>query len=218
MRDPARHRVLLVEDDASTRSHLERALRDHADLVCVGAVGSVAAGRELLETGEVDVLLTDLGLPDGTGIELIVEATKRSLLSLVITVFGDEKHVVEAIRAGALGYLLKDEPSSDVGAAVHDVIRGGSPISPAIARYLLGRMREEPAGAKAEVPVLSERETEVLRYIVKGFTYDEIAKLTEISTHTVATHIRKIYRKLSVHSRGEAVYEALQLGIVRSDD
>ncbi len=90
-------------------------------------------------------------------------------------------------------------------------------MSPAIARYLLRRMRVEKSDAASDVPKLSEREREVLGFIVKDFTYAEIAELTGISQHTVSTHIRKIYRKLSVHSRGEAVYEALQLGIVDKD-
>ena len=183
-------------------------------------MGTVAEGREVLEAKPVDVLLTDLGLPDGSGIELIEQAAKHGeILSLVVTVFGDEEHVVEAIEAGAMGYLLKDQAPDDVGKAILDMAGGGSPMSPAIARYLLRRMQPEKGeGEESDIPALSQREREVLGYIVKGFTYAEIADLTDISQHTVSTHIRKIYRKLSVHSRGEAVYEALQLGIVKSDD
>lgn len=214
------HRVLLVEDDASTRNYLEDAVSAHSELSLVAAVGTVAEGREVLEAKPVDVLLTDLGLPDGSGIELIEQAAKHGeILSLVVTVFGDEEHVVEAIEAGAMGYLLKDQAPDDVGKAILDMAGGGSPMSPAIARYLLRRMQPEKGeGEESDIPALSQREREVLGYIVKGFTYAEIADLTDISQHTVSTHIRKIYRKLSVHSRGEAVYEALQLGIVKSDD
>lgn len=213
------HRVLLVEDDASTRAYLEDAVSARPELHLAAAVGSVAEAREQLASKSIDVLLTDLGLPDGTGIELIDEASARGgILSLVVTVFGDEEHVVEAIEAGAMGYLLKDQSPDDVGRAILDMIAGGSPMSPAIARYLLRRMHDDRPEAAGDAPTLSDREREVLGYIVKGFTYAEIAGLTGISPHTVSTHIRKMYRKLSVHSRGEAVYEALQLGIVRSDD
>jgi DNA-binding NarL/FixJ family response regulator len=136
----------------------------------------------------------------------------------VITVFGDEEHVVAAIRAGALGYLLKSDSQAEIANALREIARGGSPISPSIARYLLGAVRGVPRTPTPDTPPLSERELEVLRAIVKGFTYDEIAGLLEISSATVATHVRRIYRKLSVHSRGEAAYEALQQGIVHPDD
>jgi len=213
------HRVLLVEDDASTRTYLEDAVSARSELRLVGSVGTVAAGRDRLAAEPVDVLLTDLGLPDGSGISLISEASaKGGVLSLVVTVFGDEEHVVAAIEAGAMGYLLKDQSPGDVGRAILDMIGGGSPMSPAIARYLLRRMHDDKSPSAPDAPKLSDREREVLGYIVKGFTYAEIAELTSISPHTVSTHIRKMYRKLSVHSRGEAVYEALQLGIVKSDD
>jgi DNA-binding NarL/FixJ family response regulator len=183
-------------------------------------VGTLAAGRDALRSARPALLLTDLGLPDGSGIELIRAAADAGVLPLVITVFGDEEHVVAAIRAGALGYLLKSESQAEIATALREIAGGGSPISPAIARYLLGAVRGVPRApaANADTPALSERELEVLRAIVKGFTYDEIARLLEISSATVATHVRRIYRKLSVHSRGEAAYEALQQGIVRPDE
>jgi DNA-binding NarL/FixJ family response regulator len=131
----APHNVLLVEDDASTRAHLEAAVSAHSELVLVASAGSVGEARERLAAGGVDVLLTDLGLPDGSGVELIRQAVQMgSVLSLAITVFGDEEHVVEAIRAGAMGYLLKDQVESDVGRAILEMIAGRSPISPVIAR------------------------------------------------------------------------------------
>jgi DNA-binding NarL/FixJ family response regulator len=141
-------------------------------------------------------------------------------LPLVITVFGDEQHVVTAIEAGAMGYLLKDGTADYIGASILEMIGGGSPISPPIARYLLRHFRHDApapmdAGAADDRPRLSDREAQVLSLIVKGFTYAEIAKLLEVSTHTVTTHVRSIYRKLEVHTRGEAVYEALQLGLVK---
>jgi DNA-binding NarL/FixJ family response regulator len=166
------------------------------------------------------VLLTDLGLPDGDGMELIrlARAESAETLPLVITVFGDEQHVVTAIEAGAMGYLLKDGTADYIGTSIIEMIGGGSPISPPIARYLLRHFRHDvpsPAPDADGRPRLSDREAQVLSLIVKGFTYAEIAKLLEVSTHTVTTHVRNIYRKLEVHTRGEAVYEALQLGLVK---
>jgi DNA-binding NarL/FixJ family response regulator len=141
---------------------------------------------------------------------------------MVITVFGDEQHVVSAIEAGALGYLLKDAPPEAIGRAILEMVAGGSPMSAPVARYLLKRFAPaEPAASAAPAgggPSLSAREREVLGYIVKGFSYAEIARLTGLSAHTVATYVRRIYGKLEVHSRGEAVYEALASGLVDMDD
>lgn len=212
-------RVLLVEDEPATREHLAEAVRTHPELVLVAAEASVAAGRHVLESAHPDVLLTDLGLPDGSGVELIRAASLTGhTLPLVITVFGDEEHVVEAIRAGALGYLLKSDGQSEITAALLDMVAGGSPISPSIARYLLRAVRTASPDLSPDAPRLSEREYQVLGHIVKGFTYEEIAGLLDLSPATVATHVRKVYRKLSVHSRSEATYEALQLGLIRPDE
>jgi DNA-binding NarL/FixJ family response regulator len=116
-----RKRVILVEDDEITRSHLEEAIRSCPELQLVASGGDVSAGRAALESHQVDVLLTDLGLPDGSGIELIEQAAAGGdVLCLVVTVFGDERHVVQAIEAGAMGYLLKDQVGADVGRAMPD--------------------------------------------------------------------------------------------------
>ena len=220
------HGVILVEDDDHTRERLARAIAGHPQLRLLGTGASCEQGRALIARLEPDVLITDLGLPDGSGIELIGEARRRhpKLLALVITVFGDESHVVAAIEAGAMGYLLKDGTADYIGSSILEMIGGGSPISPPIARHLLRRFRAsepppaEPTPDAAAPPRLSDREREVLMLIVKGFSYAEIANLLGVSAHTVTTHVRGIYRKLEVHSRGEAVYEALALGLVKLDD
>lgn len=221
--------VLIVEDDVRTRERLARVVTEAPDLRLLDAAGDVASGLAAIDREAPDVLLTDLDLPDGSGLELIRALVKRALptLPMVITVFGDEAHTVTAIEAGALGYLLKDGTASQVTAAIRDLLAGGSPISPPIARWLMRRMRNvsppvpaspQPADeSRGEIPHLSEREMEVLNLIVKGFSYAEISGLLGVSTHTVATHVRRIYQKLAVHSRSEAVYEALQMGIVRVD-
>ena len=219
------HTVLLVEDDDHTRARLAEVVSRHPRLRLVAAVPSLAEARTSLARALPDVLLTDLGLPDGNGIELVRELRERQAptLSMVITVFGDEQHVIAAIEAGALGYLLKDGSPDSIGTAILELIGGGSPISAPIARYLLKRFRPAAAGVRApgepaSLPRLSEREHDVLTLIVKGFSYAEAARLMGISPHTVTAHVRSIYGKLEVHSRGEAVYEALQLGLVKLDE
>jgi DNA-binding NarL/FixJ family response regulator len=220
-----RRAVVIVEDDEPTRTRLARAVDAHPALHAVAAVGTCAAGRAVLEGDPPAVLLTDLDLPDGTGIDLIrlVRARGAGTLPMVITVFGDEQHVVAAIEAGALGYLLKDATADSIGRSILELLEGGSPMSPPVARYLLQRFAKaaQPAAqpvAGSGTAELSAREREVLTYIVKGFSYAEIARLLELSTHTVATHVRRIYGKLEVHSRGEAVYEALATGLVKMDE
>jgi DNA-binding NarL/FixJ family response regulator len=220
---PVAHTVLLVEDEAHTRERLADVVRAHPSLRLLAAVGSCEDARHALSSGVPDVLLTDLGLPDGNGLDLIREVRRRGLGTqvMVITVFGDEEHVVNALEAGAAGYLLKDRSPEDIGQAILELVQGGSPISAAVARHLLRRFRsiDEHATTQAEpVPHLSEREQEILRLVVKGFKFPEIAELLGVSAHTVKTHVRRIYEKLEVSSRGEAVYEALQLGLVGVDE
>jgi DNA-binding NarL/FixJ family response regulator len=217
------HRVLLVEDDAPTRQRLTGAIRANPKLELVAAAGSCAEARAWLERSAPDVLLTDLGLPDGNGIELIRELRQRhpSSLAMVITVFGDEGSVLSAIEAGASGYLLKDGTVEYVGSSLLELVAGGSPISPSIARHLLRRFRppEQPStpiqAPAADAPHLTARETEVLQLIAKGFSFGEIAELLAISPHTVTAHVRSIYRKLEVSSRGAAVFEAANLGLLK---
>lgn len=207
-------RILIVEDQPRPRARFQRA---------VAALDSEAAVATTLAEGRVELarsptlLLTDLGLPDGDGTQLVAEAYAKNIPSLVITVFGDETRVVRAIEAGASGYLLKDGSVEDVTTAIRQVLEGGAPISPQIAKHLLRRMRPEvPAAtdAPASEVALTPREQEVLALIAKGFKYAEIARVLDLSTHTVATHVRKVYRKLAVNSRGEAVFEATQLGLI----
>lgn len=217
------HRVLLVEDDAPTRRHLARAVEANPSLALVGRASSVSEARAALEREAPDVLLTDLGLPDGSGIELIQELRRAAsgALAMVITALGDEKTVVSAIEAGASGYLLKDGSFAEVGAALLELISGGSPISPSIARHVLRRLQREgepPPEPAADAPRLTEREHEILTLIAKGFSFPEIAGLLSISAHTVTTHVRHIYEKLEVSSRASAVYEAVQLGLIRMEE
>jgi len=229
--------VIIVEDQEHTLNRLADAIRSIPQLELVGTADCAVDGRRMLEELRPDILLTDLNLPDGNGIDLIHRATDLGTTeAMVITVFGDEKHVVKAIRAGATGYLLKDCDAVDIGEALLQLRDGGSPISPSIARYLLNIFQKESAkeegaefvgsnkaNASSQIasgsepdakPTLTRREHEVLRLIAKGFSYQEIAESLQLSIHTVTSHIKHIYRKLAVGSRGEAVYEASQIGLL----
>ena len=213
-------RVLVVEDEPEFMHRFSQAILDDRHLSLTAAVSSGAAALAMLSTETPDVILLDLGLPDMRGTEVIRHVARHQpgCDVLVVTMFGDDQHVFEALEAGATGYLLKDSGLERIAASIHDVRAGGSPISPSIARRVLARMRpptlesaEQPA---SDNPVLTPREIELLKLTAKGLSFEKIGELLEISPHTVVAHVKKIYRKLAVHSRGEAVYEATQMGLL----
>lgn len=213
--------VLIVEDEPEFLRRFSEAVLADGGLRLLGAVSTGAAGRALLDAQPPDVMLVDLGLPDIDGVELIRHAARHhpGCDALVVTMFADEQHVMTSLEAGATGYLLKDASVERIAAAIHDVRAGGSPISPGIARRVLQRFRVAPVPPvpppqAAPASPLSERETEILRLVAKGFSFDTVGEVLGISPHTVVTHVKKIYRKLAVHSRGEAVYEASQMGLL----
>jgi len=214
------YKILLVEDDVPTRNRFRDVINSHSALEVTAAVGSISEAIEILELQQPDVMLTDLGLPDGDGTLLIKDIYQRGYSTdvMVITVFGDERHIVGALEAGATGYILKDGTSDYIGNSIIQLINGGSPISAPIARVLLKRFNQIetniPEASNTVVPHLTARESEVLDLLAKGYSFNEIAELLEISSHTVTSHVKHIYRKLAVKSRSEAVFEAFQLGLV----
>lgn len=215
------HSVLIIEDDPQFRFAFTDAVSGATDLRLAGVADDLPEGLRLLEQTEPDVMLVDIGLPSGSGIELIRRAYERlpACDVIVVTVFGDERHVLECIEAGATGYLLKDAQGPDIIEQIRTLRDGGSPISPVIARRLLTRFRNgntsTPVAADALVPALSVQEHAVLDMSAKGYSYEEIAGLLGLSRHTVETYVKRIYRKLHVHSKSEAIYEARQLGLLR---
>lgn len=220
-------KVALVEDDAAFQEAFRTAMAAAPDLAMVGVAATAAEARAMLAGPPADVLVVDLGLPDGSGIEIIGEANARwpGCAIMVATTFADERHVIASIEAGASGYLLKDSPLPTIAQDIRVLHGGGSPISPRIARQVLMRFRpddkpaEESAGDaetvdKSGVPSLSEREKETLQLITRGFSFEEIAELMGVSRNTVLTFVRRIYAKLEVRSKTEAVFEARAYGLL----
>ena len=214
---PTPARLIVVEDDAAFQDLFRGALEHAQGIELIGIFDRGAAALEALRSHTPDVLLVDLGLPDMSGLEVIraCAATHPECEIMVITVFGDEQHILQSIEAGATGYLLKDAMPEDLAAQIHTLRAGGSPISPVIARQLLSRYSAPRPEATEDAAQLSERECEVLRFVAKGYTFPEIARLLEISAHSVMTYIKRSYRKLHVNSKTEAVYEARKLGLLR---
>ncbi|KRB92754.1 LuxR family transcriptional regulator [Noviherbaspirillum sp. Root189] len=213
--------VLIVEDDAVTRKALCLAIESEPQLKLLAAFDSVKPALTWLETAVPDVLMTDLGLPDGSGLEIIHACANRHPQAdiMVVTMSSDEANVLACIEAGASGYVLKTAGKTDIARAVLDLRSGGAPMSPAIARMVLAKVRD----GKKPVPVtdqdtatsLTKRESAILDLIAQGDSYSEVAKLLSVSVGTVQTHIKNIYGKLAVHSRGEAVFEAHRRGLLQ---
>lgn len=218
-------RVAVVEDDLNFQNALMAAMRTAPDMTLLGVASTRSQGLRMLEGEQADVLLVDLGLPDGSGIDVIRAAHVQwpACNIMVSTAFGDETHVVQSIEAGASGYLLKDSAPERLVLEIRSLHAGGSPISPLIARQILTRFRQPVQAATAPVgrseprsrrDELSARETETMEFITKGFSTNEIAALMSVSQHTVLTYVRRIYAKLEVNSRTEAVYEARNQGLL----
>jgi DNA-binding NarL/FixJ family response regulator len=212
-------RVLLVEDEPTTRSHLAAAVRSHEGMRLAAEAASVAEALAALDREQPQVVLVDLGLPDGSGLDVIRAAAARSPAPdvMVISVFGDEKTVLAAIEAGAGGYLLKDGAGRDIAESILRLVAGEAPISPAIAVHLIRRLRPKPEAPAARVPedsLLTDREMDVLELVAKGLSYEEIGDTLQLRYNTIASYTKGIYRKLAVRSRGEAVFEARQLGLL----
>jgi DNA-binding NarL/FixJ family response regulator len=228
-------RVLVVEDDPDMREFFASSVSRCVALELAASLGTFAEARDWLgqDPKRIDVLLTDLGLPDGSGLDLIRLALRLhpQCEPLVISMFGDEDNVLASIEAGALGYIHKDSTPDDIAQTILDMLGGASPISPMIARRVLTKYRSQrpepsPAHVPAPIPgaamapagaarqLLSPREQEVLALIARGFSYSEVARLQAVTVHTVRTHIKNLYAKLSVHSKTEAVFEATRMGLL----
>lgn len=211
--------VAILEDDLNVRDHFADIVASNAGLSVSGLAGSLAEARMLLASPP-DIFLTDIGLPDGSGLTFIPEIKTASAACriLVITAFGDRDTVVSALNAGADGYLLKDSSTATIVEGIHATLDGGAPISASAAVYLLERLRgapEDPVCDAGPLERLTVREVELLELFARGQSYKAAGRALGISPLTIGNHVKSIYRKLQVHSRGEAVYEAVRLRQLR---
>jgi DNA-binding NarL/FixJ family response regulator len=215
---------MVVEDDPVTRRLLCRAIEREPSLVLCSAVGTVHEARSYLSRWPIDVLLTDLGLPDGSGISVIRDCRQLRPRAdvLVITMSSEEEHILACIEAGAAGYVLKESVQLNIVDAIVDLRAGGSPISPVIARKVLTRIRvaaalvDHHSLGEVEQVLLTRRECSILDAISRGGSYAKVAEAQGLSVGTVQTHIKHIYAKLGVHSRTEAIIEAQRRGLIAS--
>ncbi|WP_296445060.1 response regulator [Rhodoferax sp. UBA5149] len=215
--------ALIVEDLPDIRDWLGGVARAaFADMNIVFASRRDQALQEI-ERSQFDLALIDLGLPDGSGIDVVsaLRQTQPELVSVVVTIYDDDDHLFPALQAGAFGYLLKDQPQDLLARQLIRITQGEPPLSPPIARrvlaYFAGALqRQQTLVRQIEEEVrLTERETEVLQRVAKGYTLPEIALQLGLSKHTIADYIKQVYRKLNVSSRAEAALEAARRGLVR---
>jgi len=208
--------LLLVEDEPIMHVRLRSILGGlgYNDEV-LSFASNIAEARRLLDEQVFAMAFVDVGLPDGNGVDLIRDLHKRdqALPILVISAWSEEQIILNALQAGATGYLLKERDDIEISLSIRSILRGGAPIDPFIARHILamiGPPATPPGDAsKAATPsALTPREIEILTMVNKGFTNREIAEIMSLSHHTVECHVRNIYKKLAVRSRTEAVFEA----------
>lgn len=220
--------ALIVEDEPAMQQRLRRVLATAGgDAQQITVADDIAQARQLLGAGHFGVVLVDIGLPDGSGVELItwLQTHHPHVPAVVISAFRSAGMILAAVRAGAIGYLLKERDDTELAAALRSIEQGGAPIDPAIAKRILALLRE-PATAVTPTPAidpshaapraaLTPRESRVLELVAQGLNNREIGEQLSISRLTVECHTKNIYRKLAVNSRTEAVYQARAHGLLR---
>lgn len=218
---------LIVEDQADTRAWLARMLASAFAGITLVEVSLRRAAQawvashisELSRGGLRHIALVDIGLPDGSGIEIVRELAKhpQTFTPIVTTIYDDDQHLFDAIAAGAQGYLLKDQHPDTLIQYLHRIDRGEPPLSPSIARRMLAHFsqaRPVAAGPDPDQKTLTPREEEVLRLLGRGLRVNETGRVLGITPHTVTGYVKSIYRKLNISSRAEAAVEAVRRGLV----
>lgn len=211
---------LVVEDVQTVSRGMRAAMMLAFPGIAVDEAPSLRAARQFARSARYDIMLVDLGLPDGSGIDFIREVTdaKTGARIVVTSVFDDESHIFPALAAGAVGYLLKEQNRETLARHLLRLEAGVPPLSPAIARKLLTYFQTEhieqiPTPPEVQVH-LSPRETEVLSLIGRGLRVSEAASVLGLTENTVASYVKEIYRKLNICSRAEAALEASRRGLL----
>lgn len=208
--------VLIVEDHQDARTVLTEVIEELLPDAVVTSTRTLMEARKLLANSTFDLALVDIGLPDGSGLDLIAEVRDR-FATVVTTVFDDEDNLFAALRAGAVGYLLKGYTKAELKSYLGDLLQGKLALSPSVAMRVLEFFRADTAGEPEAAPSkanLTQRELEILRLVAKGLQTKEVAEMLDISVNTVSHHIKKIYTKLNIHNRAQAVSAAAELRLL----
>ncbi|MFK7957676.1 MAG: response regulator [Lysobacterales bacterium] len=209
--------LLIVEDDPALQSHLRESLADLVSEGSLWACASLADARRLQAINQPELILLDVGLPDGNGLELLVDqhSEVRPARVVILSGFSDEETIVNAIGLGAQGYLLKQDTQTNLRTALVEIVDGKPPLSPSVAQCIMSHIRlAEPAPREEPSTFLPPRQQQTLNLLARGLTYQQIASEMDIAFNTVSTYAQEIYSKLAARSRGEAVHKARELGIL----
>ena len=213
--------ILLLEDLPEIRIWLKQLVLQVFPNSLISEAARVHDARELITAVKFDMALIDLGLPDGSGVDVVaaLRESQPEAQSVVVTIHDDDDHLFPALQAGAFGYLLKEQSREQLADQLKRISQGEPPLSPSIARkviaYFAAQARPQQSQHSMPHVQLTDRENEVLLRVAKGFTLPEIGVQLNLSRHTIADYVKQIYRKLNVSSRAEAALEAQRLGLFR---
>lgn len=212
--------ILLLEDLAEIRAWLSELVARVFPQAQVMECARIEHALDFIARNRFDLALVDLGLPDGSGVKVVerLREVQPETQTVVVTIHDDDDHLFPALQAGAFGYILKEQTREQIEEQLQRISQGEPPLSPSIARRVISHFKAAPQPAPSDIPkvALTERETEVLLRVAKGFTLPEIGVQLGLSRHTIADYVKQIYRKLNISSRAEAALEAQRLGIFRS--
>lgn len=213
--------ILILEDLPKIRAWLRQLVIDLFPHAIIAEVALVSEALKLAHSVKFDLALIDLGLPDGSGVDVVTSLREQQpgAQSVIVTIHEDDEHLFPALQAGAFGYILKEQTRELIIEQLGRMSRGEPPLSPSIARRVLSHFAcsRKPSLPASELPTvaLTDRESEVLLRVAKGYTLPEIGAQLGLSRHTIADYVKQIYRKLNVSSRAEAALEAQRLGLFR---
>jgi DNA-binding NarL/FixJ family response regulator len=209
--------ILLLEDLPEIRAWLRKLVLQVFPGAHLSESARVQDAVALVTAVKFDLALVDLGLPDGSGVDVVVKLrdVQPDAQSVVVTIHDDDDHLFPALQAGAFGYILKEQPREMITEQLQRISQGEPPLSPSIARRVMAHFAAQARPQKAMMPhvSLTDRESEVLLRVAKGYTLPEIGVQLGLSRHTIADYVKQIYRKLNVSSRAEAALEAQRLGL-----
>jgi DNA-binding NarL/FixJ family response regulator len=213
--------ILLLEDLPEIRAWLRALVQRVFPDGHISEASRVHDALQLVQAVKFDLALIDLGLPDGSGVDVVTRLRdlQPEAQSVVVTIHDDDEHLFPALQAGAYGYILKEQARELIAEQLQRISQGEPPLSPSIARrviaYFNAKVKTRAVSSSNAIPhvSLTERETEVLLRVAKGFTLPEIGVQLGLSRHTIADYVKQIYRKLNVSSRAEAALEAQRLGL-----